>query len=76
MWTKKFWVASAERAIKTAAQTALALITADGVFSVVDVNWEDGAGVVALAVLASVLTSVVSSGVGDDPTSPSATDAK
>lgn len=70
MFTKTFWKQALERAIKTAAQAAAALLTANGT-GVLDVNWGAVASVAGLAALASILTSIVTSGVGE-PDSPSA----
>jgi hypothetical protein len=70
MFTKNFWRQAFERAVKTAAQAALALLTG-GAAGVLDVDWSAVGSVAALAALASVLTSVVTSGVGE-PDSPSA----
>lgn len=67
----KFWAETVERAVKTAAQTGVALLTADGVLNAVDVDWAGSAGVVALATAVSVLTSVASRGAGPDKDSPS-----
>ncbi len=69
MWTKTFWKQALERALKTFAQAALALLAGDGI-GVLDVNWGDVASVGALAALASVLTSVGTAGVGE-PNDPS-----
>jgi hypothetical protein len=63
MLTKSFWKQALERAVKTAAQAALALLTGN-VTGVLDVDWPAVGSVAALAALASVLTSVVSAGVG------------
>ncbi|HHX46440.1 MAG TPA: holin [Brevibacterium sp.] len=65
MFTKKFLKDSAERAVKTAAQTSVALLTADGVLGLLDVDWGQGASVVGLAALVSLLTSVASAPAGD-----------
>lgn len=65
MHTKAFWHATAERAVKTLAQTAAALIGA-GVVNIVDVDWQQVVGVSATAALLSVLTSVASANVGGD----------
>jgi hypothetical protein len=67
MFTVPFWRASAERALRTVAQTAVALIGVDLV-SVVDIAWPYVAGVSATAGLLSLLTSVAASGVGDKGT--------
>lgn len=70
MWTRNFWKQAAERAVKTFAQAALVLLTGDGM-GVLDVNWGDVGSVGALAAIASVLTSIVTSTVGE-PNDPSA----
>lgn len=65
MWTAKFWKDAAERAAKSAAQAALLYFGGDQVFDAWHANW-GGAGALAVgAALLSVLTSVVSSRVGD-----------
>ena len=56
---------SVERAIKTVAQTAIAVITGSQVLNVVDVNWEQVAGIAALAGVMSLLTSVLQYDKGD-----------
>lgn len=50
---------SVERAIKTVAQTAIAVITGSQVLNVVDVDWTQVAGIAALAGVMSLLTSVL-----------------
>ena len=54
--TKKWWKAAAVRAVKTVAQTAVAMLPV-GVM-VQEVNWLMVAGTAALAGIASLLTSV------------------
>ena len=48
-----------ERAIKTVAQTAIAVITGSQVLNVIDVDWGQVAGIAALAGVMSLLTSVL-----------------
>lgn len=61
--TGPYWLGCAERALKTFAQAALAMLTGDGL-GVLSVDWGDILSVAALATVASVLTSVASAGVG------------
>lgn len=69
MFTKTFWKQAAERAVKTFAQAALALLTVDGL-DLLTVHWGTLAATAGLAAVVSVLTSVVSAGIGA-PSSPS-----
>lgn len=66
MWNKEFWKDTAERALKTFAQTLAAT------FVVGIPLWEQDAvtvaGVAVTATVLSVLTSIGSSGVGDKDT--------
>lgn len=68
MFTKTFWKDTAERAVKTFAQSMAAVLTA-GVTGVLDVDWINALSVSLLATLVSVLTSVGSGYVGDDSAS-------
>nr|WP_269330434.1 holin [Kineosporia babensis] len=61
MFSKQFVVATAERAIKTAAQSAVAAIGTTAALE--DLNWELVGGIVGLATLLSVLTSISSNGI-------------
>lgn len=65
MTTGRFWAATGERAVKTAAQTAVALI-GTGAVGVLDVDWQQIASVSALAAVVSVLTSLASDRLGPD----------
>lgn len=65
--TKKFGLDALERAVKTFAQSLLALIGA-GLVNVVLLDWTDMLGISATAALVSVLTSFVSLPVGDNGT--------
>lgn len=58
------WKATAERAIKTAAQSMIAVL-AVGQTSILTVDWQQAAAVAATATLLSVLSSIVSSGMGN-----------
>ncbi len=60
----RFWINAVERAVKTAAQTAVALIGAEA-FDVLSANWEQLASVSAGAAFVSVLTSVASANIGE-----------
>lgn len=58
MFTKTFWRGAFERAVKTAAQSAVAAITATGVATVGGVDWVVVGGTAALATILSVLTAL------------------
>ena len=64
MLNTTFWIAAAERAVKTCAQTAVAILSA-GATGVLDVEWGQMASVAGLAAVVSVLTSIASDGVGN-----------
>ncbi len=70
MWTRNFWKQTAERAIKTAAQGVIGLAPLDH-FNVLQFDWVLAGGVAAGAAFLSVLTSIVTSAVGQ-PNDPSA----
>ena len=70
MWTWNFWKQALERAIKTAAQSAVAILGVAGL-GILDVDWKQVASVVGLAVVASVLSSIATSTMGQEG-SPSA----
>lgn len=63
MWTTGFWRETVERAIKTAAQAALAFFIV-GETGIADVDWATVGGVAAVAAIASVLTSLASAPFG------------
>lgn len=63
MWTLTFWRAVAERALKTAAQTAIATIGTTAAFD--EVDWRVIGSVVLLATIASVLTSIATAATTD-----------
>ena len=68
LWTRDFWEATAERAVRTFAQSLLATLGVAGV-GVVDADWGQALSVGAMAAVLSVLTSVAASRV--DPVGPS-----
>ncbi len=59
---KLFWIAAGERAVKTFAQSLVALFVA-GV-TVLTIDWQQGLAVAATAAVVSVLTSVASVRLG------------
>ncbi|MFI1102919.1 holin [Streptomyces sp. TLI_146] len=63
MFTKAFWKATAERAIRTFAQSLAAVLTA-GATNLFDVDWKAALATAGLATLASVLMAIGSSGLG------------
>ncbi len=69
MWTWTFWKDAAERAISTAAQSAIAVLGADQL-GLVDVSWPAVASVAGMGAVLSVLKAVAASQTGD-PTSAS-----
>ena len=68
LWTRDFWEATGERAVRTFAQSLLATLSVAGV-GVVDADWGQALSVAAMAAVLSVLTSVGASAVG--PAGPS-----
>jgi hypothetical protein len=67
MWKAAFWQATAERAIRTLAQTFGALLVADPLIGFVEFDWLDSAQVAGLATLASLLTSLGASAFTPGP---------
>ena len=57
--TVAFWKSAGERAIKTAAQAAIAILGTDQFVSAMDVNWVEVGGIALLAGILSILTSIV-----------------
>ena len=70
MWTRAFWLAVLERAVKTLAQTAAAMLIASG-SGLLDADWITVASVAGMAAVVSVLTSIGSGAATDG--SPSLT---
>lgn len=63
MRTSKFWKDAFERAVKTFAQAAVAILALST--GLIDVSWIEAASTAGLAALVSLLTSIGSAGVGD-----------
>jgi hypothetical protein len=61
IFTKAFWAYAGERAIKTVAQAALAVI-GTGAVGILAVDWQGVVSVAVMAGVVSVLTSITSHG--------------
>ena len=71
MFTTVFWKDAAERAIKTVAQTLLALwLVGDVALNALSVDWTEALGVALGAAVISLLTSIVSAGAVPNSVSP------
>ncbi|MDG6138955.1 holin [Lactococcus formosensis] len=68
MFNQTFWKDTLERAIKTCAQSLVA-VGLSGATGVLDVDWMNALSVSLLATLVSVLTSLGSGTVGDQSAS-------
>lgn len=66
MTTGTFWVATLERAVKTAAQVAAALI-GTGAVGITELDWAQIGSVSATSAVVSVLTSLASDRIGPAP---------
>lgn len=64
MLNKEFVLAVVERAVKTFAQSLVAVFTA-GSITLLDVNWTQALAVAGTAALVSVLTSLASAKIGN-----------
>ncbi len=65
MFNSAFLLAAGERALKSFAQALLLLWVSDQGFDVFNVNFQESLGFAAGAAVLSLLTSVVSNGVGN-----------
>ncbi|WP_237551971.1 holin [Streptomyces sp. cg28] len=63
MWTAAFWKATAERAVRTFAQSLAAVLVA-GATNLLNVDWVAALGTAGLATLLAVLTALGAAGVG------------
>jgi hypothetical protein len=64
MFSLYFWKAAAERAVKSFAQTLVALLGV-GQVGLLDVDWVGALSIAAMATLLSVLSSIGSAGFGE-----------
>ena len=64
MWTASYWRAVAERAIKTLAQSLIAVL-AVGQTTILTVDWKQAAAVAVTATVLSVLSSLASASIGN-----------
>ena len=67
LFTATFWLDTLERAIKTAAQTVVGLVTTN-VTDVTSLDWREVGIATAVTTGLSVLTSIISSGIGEQGT--------
>lgn len=69
MWSLKWWGDVGERAVRTAAQTAVALlVTGDNALGLLDIGWVELGSASGGAALVSILTSVATHSVtGNGP---------
>lgn len=65
MWSAKFWRDTAERTVRTMAQTLLALL-GNEMINVVTLDWGQIVSVTVGAGVVAVCTALVASGVGDN----------
>lgn len=66
MTTSQFWLSTLERAVKTFAQVAAAMLGTNAV-GILDVDWQQIGSVAASAAVVSVLTSLASDRIGSTP---------
>jgi hypothetical protein len=75
MWSARFWMLTAERAVKTAAQTFAVLLLAKagdaGGVDIASVDWATAVILSAGAAVLSIVTSLASRPIGPDPDTPS-----
>jgi len=67
MWTARFWLSLLERALKTFAQSLIAIWPlGENAFGLLNVDWQSSLSVAGLAAVISALTSIASAGIGPD----------
>lgn len=68
MFTKEFWKDAAERAIKTFAQSLIAVLSVAVAAPIWELNWVEALGVSLTATALSLLTSIAGTGTGNPET--------
>ena len=69
MFTRVFWMETADRAVRTLAQTMLALwVVGDQMLNVFEFDWANAAGVGLGALVVSVANSLLAAKVGHEGT--------
>jgi hypothetical protein len=67
MLSSRFWLSALERALKTAAQTLIAVWPlGENAFGLLDIDWKKSLSIAGLAAALSLLTSLISAPVGPD----------
>lgn len=66
MFTRAFWIGTADRAVKSAAQSLILLWTADIAFNLLTIDPVNAAGIAGGAAALSLLSSLVSAPFGDE----------
>jgi Putative lactococcus lactis phage r1t holin len=74
VFSKTFWASALERAVKTFAQSLIAVLGFSGA-GLLSSHWTDGVGMAGAAALLSLLTSIGSAAWGPYPGTPSITSA-
>ena len=65
---RKFWIDTAERAVKTVAQSAVLALGSEQVLDAISLNYREVVGIALGGGLLSLLTSIASAGVGEEGT--------
>lgn len=65
LWTKRFWIGTADRAIKSFAQAAILFWGAGDLFDVWTVDWQTTLGMALGGAILSAATSIASAGIAD-----------
>lgn len=66
MFSRAFWIATAERVIASIAGAVIAVLTADG-FDLLNAHWPGILATAGVAGLVSLLKALVAANIGDNP---------